>query len=158
MTRWLIAAATAGFITVAAASIYAASNAPDGSWVPGSGSRGIILPRDAELAATNGNALLVDVREPDEIQHGAPLGANASFPFRLDGSRDEDFVAEMVGVVRGKLDTKIIRLCATGVRSAAARDLLLDHGFENVKSLVGGFVAWQRDGLPIVAGRSQAGR
>jgi thiosulfate sulfurtransferase len=112
-------------------------------------SQKLILARDAELAATNGNALLVDVRELDEIEHGAPLGAKASFPFRLDGSRNEQFVAEMLDAVRGKLDTKIILICATGVRSAAARDLLLNRGFENVASLVGGFVAWRRERLPI---------
>ena len=46
----------------------------------------------------------------------------------------------------------ILVVCASGNRSATARDMLLNNGYTRVSSLRGGLQIWQAAGLPFVAG------
>jgi rhodanese-related sulfurtransferase len=108
---------------------------------------------EAHAAAVRGDTFLIDVREPYEIARGAPEGTGAEIPYRLDGSRNDQFVSEVTLAVAGHRLSDITLICARGVRSAAARDLLSRHGFSNVKSLVGGFAAWRSSGMPSLATR-----
>lgn len=114
----------------------------------------VISAPDAYLAAVRGQTLLIDVRESYEIKGGAPAGTLARISYRLDRSRDHAFVAEITGVAAGEKWTNLTLFCATGVRSAAARELLLMNGFTSVKSLAGGFEAWRDSSLPEIEGRS----
>ena len=52
-------------------------------------------------------------------------------------------------------DTDILVVCASGTRSAAARDLLLLNGFSRVTSLSGGLAAWMAAGQPTASGPEQ---
>ena len=49
----------------------------------------------------------------------------------------------------------VIVQCQAGSRSAIAASVLQAHGVTSVLNLVGGFVAWERSGLPIETGDSQ---
>jgi rhodanese-related sulfurtransferase len=87
----------------------------------------------AKLAATP-NAILLDVRRPDEIAGGKIAGSiNIVY-----GS--PTFAAELA-----KLDTKkpIFIYCAGGVRSAKSCPDLEKLGFKEIYDLQGGFGAWK---------------
>jgi rhodanese-related sulfurtransferase len=49
-------------------------------------------------------------------------------------------------------DQTIVVLCRTQNRSAQARDLLLQAGFENVHNVRGGVTDWKNAGYPTVSG------
>lgn len=57
-----------------------------------------------------------------------------------------------LGEIEDKKNGEIIVMCRSGVRSANARNLLLDKGFKNVKNLKGGINQWAREidtSLPV---------
>jgi rhodanese-related sulfurtransferase len=43
-------------------------------------------------------------------------------------------------------DTEIVVHCRSGMRSATAKQFLLQSGFKNVRNLIGGALAWQGQG------------
>lgn len=85
--------------------------------------------------------LLLDVREPHELQISAlpgalnlPLGTLAARLSDLDSARE------------------MVVFCKAGTRSARALELLVSAGFKRVKNLQGGINAWARDvdpSLPV---------
>ncbi len=90
-------------------------------------------------------ALLVDVREPDEVAQGSPAQA-VKIPRGFLEIRIEEFASEP--------DREILALCAGGTRSLFAADDLRRLGFERVVSVAGGFSAWKKDGLPFEVPRA----
>ena len=46
-------------------------------------------------------------------------------------------------------DRPIVAVCRSGSRSGAACSQLRKHGFENVKNLRGGIMAWESANLPV---------
>jgi sulfur-carrier protein adenylyltransferase/sulfurtransferase len=93
-------------------------------------------PAGAEEARARG-AVLLDVREPDEVAQGA--------------------VPRSVQIVRGHLEsqvesripdksTPIVVMCAGGVRSAFAAKTLTELGYTDVISMDGGFNRWKDEG------------
>jgi len=93
-------------------------------------------PAGAEAARAAG-AVLLDVREPDEVAQGAVPGS--------------------VQIVRGNLEaqvenripdksTPIVVMCAGGVRSAFAAKTLSELGYTDVISMDGGFNRWKDEG------------
>jgi molybdopterin/thiamine biosynthesis adenylyltransferase/rhodanese-related sulfurtransferase len=103
-----------------------------------------IDPREALSLQARG-AVLVDVREADEIAQGSAPGA-----LRLGRGflelRIEDAVPEA--------ETTILTMCAGGVRSLLAADDLRRLGYTDVRSVRGGFNRWKTDGLPIEVPRT----
>lgn len=49
-------------------------------------------------------------------------------------------------------DQEVVIICRSGNRSAQARDLLLQAGYENVTSVAGGINDWYASGFPTVSG------
>ena len=49
-------------------------------------------------------------------------------------------------------DEPLVVLCESGTRSSIAASLLMARGFSDVANLAGGYVAWERAGLPTVKG------
>lgn len=97
---------------------------------------------DAREAAAlqEGGAALIDVREPDEVAAGSPAGAERIVRGFLE-LRIEDSVPD--------LQRTVVVMCAGGARSLfAARDLQ-ELGYEDVRSLKGGFNSWKSEGLPV---------
>ena len=90
-------------------------------------------------ALIDAGAVVVDVREADEVAQGVVPGAT-TIPRGFLEARIEDAVRER--------DTPIVVYCAGGARSAFATDSLHQLGYSNVSSLIGGFGAWKSAGLP----------
>jgi molybdopterin/thiamine biosynthesis adenylyltransferase/rhodanese-related sulfurtransferase len=95
-----------------------------------------IDPATAEAALAAG-ALLLDVREPDEVGQGA--------------------IADSMHIVRGNLEAQVearipdkasdvVVMCAGGTRSAFAAKTLQDLGYQQVASMAGGFNRWKDEG------------
>ncbi len=101
----------------------------------------IEAPKLAAALSLDPSLLLLDVREPHELQISAlpralniPLGQLASRLSELDSARE------------------MVVFCKAGTRSARALELLVSAGFKKVKNLKGGINAWAREvdtSLPI---------
>ncbi|MGI9263290.1 MAG: rhodanese-like domain-containing protein [Gammaproteobacteria bacterium] len=89
------------------------------------------------------DAVVIDVREPDEHQEGHIPGS-VNIP-RGVLEAEVDTSKEMNCKVAPELQNRkrpIYLYCRTGGRSALAADALQQMGFTNVLSLAGGMVAW----------------
>ena len=94
-----------------------------------------------------GDALLVDLREPDERQeHGAIPGAVHAPRGMLEFWADPTSSFH-----RAEFDPnrRVILYCGGGGRSALAADTLQQMGYVNVAHLDGGFNAWKADERPV---------
>lgn len=98
-----------------------------------------ISPQDTAAALKNSDALLIDVRDPDEWQEGHIAGATNFSRGTLELEIEE---------AAPDLSTPIITQCGGGGRSALAAESLQRMGYKNVKSMAGGFKAWKAAGLP----------
>lgn len=94
-------------------------------------------------AAFESGAVLIDVRRPEEGNAG-----------RIDGAAPcpRDALELSIGRYAPDLDTPVVVLCASGVRSVLAARTLLDMGYTQVSSVEGGFTGWTSAGLPTVDG------
>jgi rhodanese-related sulfurtransferase len=99
---------------------------------------------DAEDAVANG-ALLLDVREPDEFDAGHAPAARC-VPLGELGQR----LGELAEA------TAVVCVCRSGARSAAAAEALTAAGYDAI-NLVGGMLAWAREGLPMVTSAGGVG-
>ena len=86
------------------------------------------------------DALVVDVREPNEFAAGHVLGAKNLPLARLSASGAE---------LAKKKERPVIVYCDGGERSAKALAQLKKLGFTRVANLSGGLGAWQQAGLPV---------
>jgi rhodanese-related sulfurtransferase len=94
-----------------------------------------------------GNALLVDLREPDERQeHGAIPGAVHAPRGMLEFWADPTSPYHRAEF---DLNRRVILHCAGGGRSALAADTLQQMGYANVAHLDGGFNAWKAAERPV---------
>jgi len=102
----------------------------------------------ADVAAlSGGSALLLDVREPGEFQAGCLPGAINVPRGMLEVKADPSMPPHDVRLA--DREQAIIVYCASGGRSLLAAATLQDMGFTNVKSMAGGFCAWQQSGYEI---------
>ena len=100
-----------------------------------------------------GNAVVLDVREPDEFEQGA--------------------LPDVIHIPRGHLEaqvetriidksTPVVVYCAGGVRSAFAAKTLQELGYTNVVSMAGGFGKWKDEGrtwlTPVALSAEQRNR
>jgi sulfur-carrier protein adenylyltransferase/sulfurtransferase len=85
----------------------------------------------------NPNALVLDVREPDEYEQGA-LRNVIHIPRGHLEAQIEGRIADH--------DAEVLVYCAGGIRSAFATKTLGELGYTNVKSIAGGFGKWKNEG------------
>jgi len=114
------------------------------------GKKGVLRELDAEQVHAllrNRQAVLIDVREPEEFEAeripGALLFPLSGFDLEslpLDGSKH------------------VIFQCGTGRRSAQAAQRLLESGRTEAFHLGGGLKAWKEAGLPITTLDPSTGR
>jgi sulfur-carrier protein adenylyltransferase/sulfurtransferase len=100
---------------------------------------------EAEALLADGGVTFLDVREPDEYEQGA-------IPNAVHLPR-----GHLEFQVEGKLPDKsgpVVVYCAAGVRSAFAAKTMQDLGYEDVRSLVGGFNRWKDAGRSWAAPRT----
>jgi rhodanese-related sulfurtransferase len=112
-----------------------------------------LSPPEARAAARRGG-LIVDIRS--EIQRrrqglvpGARFVPRNVLEWRADpacGHRDPRLAA-----VAGPL----VLMCAQGYQSSLAAATLRDIGVSTATDMIGGFEAWEAEGLPVVRGRSR---
>lgn len=101
-----------------------------------------LSPRQLQAAlAGPDKPLLLDVREKAELDGGLLPGAR-SVPRGFLELRIEETAHDRAA--------PIVLYCAGGVRSLLAGRALREMGYNNVRSLAGGFSAWKADGLPVV--------
>jgi rhodanese-related sulfurtransferase len=86
-------------------------------------------------------ALLLDVREPNEY---AEIHAPDAILIPL-GQLKTRFPE-----IAAYKDVPIVVICRSGVRSAAATQLLQAAGYSLVSNIKGGILAWERAGLTVV--------
>ena len=101
-----------------------------------------ISPNDAVHEVGCGAATLLDVRADVAWQAGHARGAR-----HLNRGEVEVEIEEMVP----NLEQRIICYCGGGSRSALVAQSLQKMGYRNVRSMTGGFRAWQAAGLPVEA-------
>lgn len=105
-----------------------------------------ISPQQAHEWLSKGDALLVDVREPDEFK-------TAHIPYALSiplGSVGDDF--SLLNIPAGK---KIIFQCRSGKRSQQACTVVKgkhNDREKNIYNMQGGILGWQDASLPLIEG------
>jgi len=98
-----------------------------------------------------GDALVVDVREPEERANGSIPGAVAAPRGMLEFWVDPSSPYHRIEFDPAK---RIILHCASGGRSALAAAMMQDLGYTNVAHMDGGINAWKESGRPVEAGDS----
>jgi len=101
-----------------------------------------IQPFEAAEEIDGGDVVLIDTREPHEYQE-AHLENGRLVPPGLLG--DE------IGEAAPDKSARTILYCRSGNRSAIAAAQLQALGYDNVASMAGGILAWQEQGLPVLA-------
>jgi thioredoxin 1 len=91
----------------------------------------------------SGNAIILDVRTPEETA-GGTIDQASTIDFY-----DPDFKKKISVMDHSK---NILVYCKAGGRSAQAADILVQNGFTNVYNLEGGISSWQANGNPVTAG------
>ena len=93
-----------------------------------------ITAQDLKQRIEKGETLnLIDVREPNEYEAdniGATLIPLGDLPYRLDE-------------LDGLQDEEVIVHCRSGARSAKAQQFLEENGFNNVRNVIGGMLAYR---------------
>lgn len=102
-----------------------------------------ISPSEANDAVKAGKAIILDVREVDEIMQGKIKGAK-ELPLSIMSNDKTRFDKEVELLPKEK---EVYVYCRSGRRSGIVGGVLKNKGF-NVKNL-GGFSAWESAGLPV---------
>ncbi|MDA0189070.1 MAG: rhodanese-like domain-containing protein [Proteobacteria bacterium] len=108
---------------------------------PGGGNA--VTPAQATLLINREDAVIIDVREPDEYAAGH-LPESRNIPAGK--------LEERVGELEKYKDTPLILVCQSGARSAGSCGRLGKLGFAKTHNLAGGVGAWVEAGLPIRKG------
>lgn len=85
---------------------------------------GTVSARDFKKLAASGDAVLIDVRDPDEVAYGAIPGA-LNIPLG-------DLAERSAELPKGKT---VIAFCTTGIRAEMAYDMLKQAGFKQARYL-----------------------
>jgi sulfur-carrier protein adenylyltransferase/sulfurtransferase len=101
-----------------------------------------IEPFEAAEEIEGGDVVLIDTREPHEYQE-AHLENGKLVPPGLLGDEIEATAPDR--------SARTILYCRSGNRSATAAAQMQAMGYQNVASMAGGILAWQEQGLPVIA-------
>lgn len=125
------------------------------------GYAGDVSPAEAWTRVQTGQALLVDVRTPEELRWVGRVPGALAIPWLIDNGQrpNPDFLAQLGEAARP--DQQVLLLCRSGVRSEAAARAATAAGFASVWSIRDGFegpldgnrqrnrvAGWRHDGLP----------
>jgi rhodanese-related sulfurtransferase len=111
-----------------------------------------LTPAQAAAEIRRGQAVLVDLREPNECaQTGTIAGAIQAPRGMLEFYADPSCPYHRAEL---QPDRRVILYCASGGRSALAADVLASMGYVSVAHLDGGLKAWQAAGYVVEAGGS----
>lgn len=104
------------------------------------GGKNAVDPLGATALINHEDAVVLDVRSMAEFKDGHIVN---SVNIPLNGLKSN---LKQLEKYRSR---PIIAVCRSGSRSGAACSQLRKHGFENVKNLRGGILAWQNANLPV---------
>ena len=104
------------------------------------GGKHAIDPLGATALINHEDAVVLDVRSMAEFKDGHIVNA-INIPLNGLGNN--------VKQLEKHRSKPIVAVCRSGSRSGAACSLLRKHGFENVKNLRGGMLAWESANLPV---------
>ena len=99
-----------------------------------------LTPQEAIQKMNHEDAVVIDVREPNEVASGKIRDA---IHIPLGSLKDKTSELEKY---KGK---PMIMVCRSGNRSSHALNVLRKSGFENLFNLKGGIMAWQSANLPL---------
>jgi rhodanese-related sulfurtransferase len=115
-----------------------------------------VEPRQALTEATDGDAILVDLREAGQrAADGAIEGAIAHSRLVLEWRADPD--GEWRDERIADRSRRLILFCNHGYASSLAAATLRDMGFTRATDMIGGFEGWAAAGLPTVPVESSDG-
>ena len=97
---------------------------------------------EARRQLESGQAVVIDIREPDEHARGVAPGVRL-LPMRQLPAR----LAE----VPTEASRPVLLICNTQNRSSALLRALREHGYGHVRFVQGGMSEWVRRGWPVVA-------
>lgn len=103
----------------------------------------VMNPEEAARRVAAGDAILIDVREPDEWRDGVVEGALLLPLGDLRGGR-----VTWTPILKANKDKELILYCRSGNRSGVAARMLSSEGFRTANA--GGFSAWKSAGQPVV--------
>lgn len=99
-----------------------------------------ITPAEAMFSLLNHDAVLIDVREEDEVLiESVPLDNVLYHPMSVILDRLPN-IAKNQNIILG---------CSVGIRSSKVANLLRIQGYPSVANLDGGFNAWKAQGFPF---------
>jgi len=93
----------------------------------------------ADQLSRNGTRL-IDVRGSSEWRQGHLAAA------------EHIFLGDLVARASMPRDAQVVVHCESGTRSSIGASLLMREGFTNVTNFGGGYMAWEKAGLPVVRG------
>ena len=104
------------------------------------GGKNAVDPLTATAMINHDDAVVLDVRSMAEFKDGHIVNA---INISLNG------LGNNVKQIEKHRDKPIVTVCRSGSRSGSACAILRKHGFENVKNLRGGMLAWENSSLPV---------
>lgn len=106
---------------------------------------GSVAPAEAAAQVSAGQAVLLDVREPEEWQHGHIDGSVPAPRGLLEFLADPTSPRHKSGLDPAR---RVIVVCASGTRATFAAATLKTLGYADPVVLEGGIKAWMEAGLP----------
>jgi rhodanese-related sulfurtransferase len=104
------------------------------------GGKNAVDPLAATAMINHEDAVILDVRSMAEFKDGHIVNA-VNIPLNgLGGNLKQ---------LEKHRNKPVIAVCRSGSRSGAACNLLRKNGFENVKNMRGGMLAWESANLPV---------
>ncbi|QQG35393.1 MAG: rhodanese-like domain-containing protein [Micavibrio aeruginosavorus] len=100
-----------------------------------------ISPEEAQRRAAQGKAVLIDVREPDEVRTVAIMGA-VNVPLTLF---DPQAVLDAAG------DKDIVFFCKIGGRAMNACHHFIRQTGREAACMSGSIAGWMQKGLPVIS-------
>lgn len=104
---------------------------------------------DAKALIDSGEAVVVDVREPEEIEASGKVPGAISIPLASFLGKADPASPDHEAAL--KPDKAVILYCASGKRSGFAGNKLIEFGYLKVFNL-GGLKDWALAGLPVDEG------
>ncbi|OHW96769.1 rhodanese domain-containing protein [Colletotrichum incanum] len=115
----------------------------------------------AELAKDPKGVVIVDSREPGELQQTGRIPSAINIPVATAPESfhipEEDF-EDRYGFPRPGKDTELVFYCKAGVRSRAAAALAKEAGWTKVGEYPGSFLDWQEHGGEVERGGKGPGQ
>ena len=101
-----------------------------------------IEPFEAAEEIEGGDVVLIDTREPHEFEEA-----------RIEGGKlvPPGLLGDEIAPAAPDKSARTILYCRSGNRSAKAAEQMQALGYEDVASMAGGILAWQEQGLPVIA-------